>query len=52
MFTVFTYATSVCLRCNIETDAVSHIYNQLPESDKMAKFNGRFIHLGIFKFKK
>lgn len=48
---VFIFATLACLRCNIKTDAVSHTYNSLPESGKMAKFNGRFIHLRIVEFK-
>ena len=51
MLQFFVFATLVCLCCNIETDAVRHIYDSLPESGKMASVNGRFIHLRIVEFK-
>ena len=52
MLAVFIFATTLaCLCCNIETDAVRHIYDSLPESGKMASVNGRFIQLRIDEFK-
>ena len=48
---VFFSSTLVCLCCNTETDAISHINNSLPGSSKMAKINGRLIHLSSNEFK-